>query len=141
MNKTEEVNKFLASVFPQNTTVIEDIGPRASTVRHHIGADELRPGGTVSGPVLMTVADVAMYVAILGEIGLVALAVTTSLNINFLRRPVANCDVIGVCKLLKVGKSLVVGEVNLYSEGDSEPVAHAVGTYSIPPDTSETVKD
>lgn len=74
-----------------------------------------------------------MYVAILGEMGLVALAVTTSLNINFLKKPASNRDVLGVCKLLKVGKNLVIGEVTLYSEGDSEPVAHAVGTYSIPP--------
>ena len=140
MSTTEEVTEFVASIFPQNTTIIENISRRGSTVRKHIGVDELRPGGTVSGPVLMTVADVAMYVAILGEIGLVALAVTTSLNINFLRKPAPDRDVLGVCKLLKVGKSLVVGEVNLYSEGDSEPVAHAVGTYSIPPTTSGTDK-
>ena len=84
----------------------------------------------------MTVADVALYAAILGEIGLVALTVTTSLNINFLRTPRADKDVIGVCKLLKLGRSLAVGEVTLYSEGDSEPVAHAVGTYSIPKERS-----
>ena len=61
------------------------------------------------------------------------LAVTTGLNINFLRKPSAENDIIGVCRLLKVGRSLVIGEVNLYSEGDDQPVAHAVGTYSIPP--------
>ena len=101
--------------------------------RHKIGADELRPGGTVSGPVLMSVADVALYVAVLGEIGLVPLAVTTSLNINFLRKPASDKDILGECKLIKLGKSLAVGEVSLYSEGNKEPVAHAVGTYSIPP--------
>ena len=95
--------------------------------------DELRPGGTVSGPVMMAVADFALYVAILGEIGLVPLAVTTNLSINFLRRPSPDSDVIGKCRLLKVGKSLVVGEVALYSEGDEDPAAHVVGTYSIPP--------
>ena len=104
-----------------------------ATVRHHIGVNELRPGGTVSGPVMMAVADVALYAAILGEIGIVPLAVTTSLNINFLRKPASDRDILGVCKLMKVGRSLVVGEVNLYSEGDERPVAHAVGTYSIPP--------
>jgi acyl-coenzyme A thioesterase PaaI-like protein len=81
----------------------------------------------------MATADVALYVAILGEIGIVPLTVTTSLNINFLRKPVATARVIGVCKLIKLGRSLAVGEVSLYSEGRSEVVAHAVGTYSIPP--------
>jgi acyl-coenzyme A thioesterase PaaI-like protein len=61
------------------------------------------------------------------------LTVTTSLNINFLRKPVASARVIGVCKLIKLGRSLAVGEVSLYSEGRTEVVAHAVGTYSIPP--------
>jgi acyl-coenzyme A thioesterase PaaI-like protein len=81
----------------------------------------------------MTVADVALYVAIFGEVGIVPLAVTTNLTINFLRKPAADKTIIGVCKLLKVGKRLVVGEVVLYSENTSEPVAHVVGTYSIPP--------
>ena len=97
-----------------------------------MGVEELRPGGTVAGPVLMAVADVALYVALLGEIGIVPLAVTTSLNINFLRKPSADRDVVGICKLIKVGKSLAVGEVTLYSEGLPDAVAHAVGTYSIP---------
>jgi acyl-coenzyme A thioesterase PaaI-like protein len=79
---------------------------------------------------------VALYAAILGEIGIVPLAVTTSLNINFLRKPSADRDIVGVCKLIKVGRSLVTGDVYLYSEGDDRPVAHAVGTYSIPPATS-----
>jgi acyl-coenzyme A thioesterase PaaI-like protein len=81
----------------------------------------------------MTVADVALYVAILGEIGIVPLTVTTSFTINFLRKPSATADIIGVCKLLKLGKTLAVGEVTLFSEGDDQPVAHVVGTYSIPP--------
>jgi len=127
--------EFLSSEFPQTKCVVEAVGRRSSTVRHKVGFDELRPGGTVSGPVLMTVADVALYVAILGEIGLVALTVTTSLMINFLRKPSADKEIIGVCTLLKLGKSLAVGEVSLYSEGDTEPVAHVVGTYSIPSST------
>ncbi len=104
-----------------------------ATVAHEIGPNELRPGGTVSGPVLMMVADTALYVAILGEIGIVPLAVTTSLTINFLRKPAGDRSIIGECKLMKVGKSLAVGEVSLYSEGTNEPVAHVVATYSIPP--------
>ena len=98
-----------------------------------MGTDELRPGGTVSGPVLMAVAAVALYVAILGEIGIVPLTVSTSLAINFLRKPAADRAIIGVATLMKVGKALVVGEVSLYSEGMDDPVAHVVGTYSIPP--------
>ena len=98
-----------------------------------VGTDELRPGGTVSGPVVMAVADVALYVALLGEIGIVPLAVTTSLTINFLRKPAADRRLVGVCRLLKVGRSLAMGEVSVYSEGLEEPVAHVVGTYAIPP--------
>ena len=127
-----DIAEFLAREFPQTKCTVEAVGGRAATVRHPIGNDELRPGGTVSGPVLMTVADVALYVAILGEIGIVPLTVTTSLGINFLRKPAADRAVVGVCRLMKLGRSLAVGEVDLYSEGLAEPVAHAVGTYSIP---------
>lgn len=132
----EEVAAFLAAEFPQSQCVVESVGDRCATVSHPIGRNELRPGGTVAGPVLMGVADVALYVAILGEIGIVPLVVTTSLNINFLRKPSALARIIGVCNLMKVGRSLIVGEVSLYSEGLSEPVAHVVGTYSIPPNRS-----
>ena len=128
----QEINEFMATYFPQNKTVVEEVGNRGATVKLEVGHDELRPGGTVSGPVLMAVADAAIYVAIFGEMGVVPLAVTTSFTINFLRKPASDLAVVGVCKLLKVGKTLVVGEVALYSEGDDEPVAHAVGTYSIP---------
>ena len=114
-----ELAEFLKREFPQNKCTIEAIGPRSATVRHAIGEAELRPGGTVSGPVMMTVADVA-------------LAVTTSLNFNFMRKPASDRAIIGVCTMMKIGRSLAVGEVNLYSEGQDEPVAHAVGTYAIP---------
>ena len=129
----DQVIAFLAKDFPQAKCRIEDLVPRGATVSLAVGEDELRPGGTVSGPVVMAVADVALYVAILGEIGIVPLAVTTSLTINFLRKPAADRRLVGVCKLLKVGKSLAMGEVSVYSEGVDEPVAHVVGTYSIPP--------
>ncbi|MDX5421374.1 MAG: PaaI family thioesterase [Hymenobacteraceae bacterium] len=133
MSLKDEIADFLTREFPQTKVTVEAAGNMAATVRHRIGVDELRPGGTVSGPVMMAVADVALYVAILGEIGLEALTVTTSLNMNFLRKPSATADILGECKLLKLGKRLVVGEVTIYSEGMREPVAHAVGTYSIPP--------
>ncbi len=127
-----DIALFLKREFPQNKSIIESVGDRMATVRHPVGQAELRPGGTVSGPVMMTVADVALYVAILGEIGIVPLAVTTSLNVNFMRKPASDRDIIGVCKLLKLGRTLAVGEVAIYSEGIDEPVAHAVGTYAIP---------
>lgn len=127
-----ELSDFLIKEFPQTQCTIEAVGDKGATIRHPVGAGELRPGGTVSGPVMMAVADVALYVAILGEIGIVPLAVTTNLNINFLRKPAGDRAVIGVCKLIKVGKTLAVGEVSLYSEGSDEVVAHVVGTYAIP---------
>ena len=127
-----DIAAFLKAEFPQNACTVEDVGNLCATIRMPIGINELRPGGTVSGPVMMTVADVALYVAILGEIGIVPLTVTTSLSINFLRKPAANAAILGVCKLMKVGKTLAVGEVSIYSEGQADPVAHAVGTYAIP---------
>jgi acyl-coenzyme A thioesterase PaaI-like protein len=128
----DQITTFLTQAFPQSKCKIEEVSPMSACVRHSVGVDELRPGGTVSGPVLMATADVALYVAILGEIGIVPLTVTTSLNINFLRKPSADRDIIGRCKLIKLGRLLAVGEVSLYSEGHPDPVAHAVGTYAIP---------
>lgn len=130
----EEIADFLQAAFPQSRCVVESAGERAAVVRYMVDEHALRPGGTVAGPVLMAAADVALYVAILGAIGIVPLTVTTSLNINFLRKPAAGRDILAHCTLLKLGRTLAVGEVSLYSEGDSEPVAHAVGTYAIPPD-------
>lgn len=128
----EQIAEFLLATFPQSKCRVDSVGHRTATIRHTVGIDELRPGGTVSGPVMMAAADVALYVAILGAIGIVPLAVTTSLNINFLRKPAADRDIIAHCKLIKLGKTLAVGDVTLHSEGSDELVAHAVGTYSIP---------
>jgi acyl-coenzyme A thioesterase PaaI-like protein len=133
MPSKAEIVELLAREFPQSRCVVEEVGERSATVSHPVGTAQLRPGGTVSGPLLMTVADVALYVAILGTIGLVPLAVTTSLNINFLHRPSPHYPITGVCRLIKVGRILVVGEVALYSDRNEEMVAHAVGTYSVPP--------
>ena len=130
----EQIAAFLAAEFPQSLCIVESVGERGATVSHRVGPAELRPGGTVSGPVLMGVADVALYVAILSEIGIVPLAVTTDLTIHFLRKPSAERRIIGVCQLIKVGRTLAIGEVTLYSEGLDDPVAHVVGSYSIPPD-------
>jgi uncharacterized protein (TIGR00369 family) len=133
-----DIIDFLTREFPQSKCVVEEVGNRSATVTHQVGTDHLRPGETVSGPLLMTVADVAIYIAILGTIGIVPLAVTTSLTINFLRKPAAGKPIVGVCRLIKVGRTLIVGEVALYSQGSREMVAHAVGTYSIPPRASSS---
>ncbi len=103
------------------------------TARLRMKASEemLRPGGTISGPAMFGLADVALYGAVLSMIGPVALAVTTNMNINFLRKP-APRDLLAEARILKLGKRLAVGEVTIWSEGDEEPVAHATGTYSIP---------
>ena len=130
----EEIIEFLKVEFPQSLEKCEIvyITPRGALVNYHIDERDLRPGGTVSGPTMMTVADYALYIAILGELGLVALAVTSNLNINFLRKPAAGRNLRGECRLMKVGKNLVVGEVWVYSEGVDDAVAHVTGTYSIP---------
>ena len=92
---------------------------------------QLRPGGTLSGPAMMTLADLALYVAVLASLGPVTLAVTTNLSINFLNKP-KPCALIADCTLIKIGKRLAVGDVRIHSEGDSTLVAHATGTYSLP---------
>ena len=116
---------------------VEDMWLGGCRVRrpHHAGA--LRPGGTVSGPIMMALADFTMYLAVLSAIGWVPLAVTTNLSINFLRRP-APRDLIAQARLFKLGKRLAVGEIALHSDGEDEMVAHATSTYSIP--TSEGIK-
>lgn len=129
----QQLQEFLCSDFPQSSVVVESVSERGACVRQTIDQSHLRPGGTVSGPVMMAVADVAMYVALLAEIGIVPLAVTTNLSINFLRKPRADKDLLAHCQLIKVGKTLAVGEVSLYSDGSDELVAHVVTTYAIPP--------
>ena len=132
MASKEEIVAFMAAEFAQSSFTIVEVGNNAATLLHRVTKNDLRPGGTVSGPVLMGLADTALYVAILGVIGIVPLTVTSSLTINFLRKPSASKNIVGVCKLMKVGRLLAVGEVSLYSEGNAEPVAHVVGTYAIP---------
>ncbi len=113
---------------------VTHIGAGTAVLRQPFREVFLRPGGTVAGPVLMGLADAALYAAVLGRLGRVEEAVTASLNINFLRRPQPG-DIIAEAKLLKLGKRLAVGEVALYIDGDPELVAHVTATYSIPPHT------
>jgi uncharacterized protein (TIGR00369 family) len=131
----DELRAYLVEIFPEvwkrGDLKIEDLAPMSATLRlvHH--PRHLRPGGTISGPAMFALCDVALYVAILGEIGRVEHAVTTNVSINFLRKP-APADLIGRAKLIKLGKRLAVGEVALFSDGESDMVAQATGTYSIP---------
>jgi uncharacterized protein (TIGR00369 family) len=132
----EDIEAFLEREFPQvhhggRTYSVESVGPLTARLRMSYHERHLRPGGTWSGPAIMALTDVALYVAILAQIGPVALAVTTSLSFNFLRKP-AQRDLIADCRLLKLGKRLAVGEVLLRSEGESDIACHATGTYSIP---------
>ena len=135
--KLAAVERFLAEQFPQ--AFHPDSGLAIETLKHgfcrvrqtHQDAF-LRPGGTISGPTMMALADVAMYVAVLASVGPVPLAVTTSFNINFLRKPKAG-DLIAECRLLKLGRRLAVGEIQIRSGDHAAIVAHATSTYSIPP--------
>ena len=136
----EQIGELLHEVFPQAFysgcgLSIERVGYGDIRVRREFHEDHLRPGGTVSGPTMMELADFAMYVAVFSAIGRQPLAVTTNLNINFLRKP-GHADLIADAKLMKVGKRLAVGEVTIYSDGSDEPVAHVTSTYSIPNDPS-----
>ena len=112
---------------------VEAVGERRARVRSPFRPSTIRPGGTLSGPTMMGLADAAMWVCVMSQAGEVQLAVTTNLNINFLRKPEMK-DVIAEGRLLKLGKSLAVMDVTLYTVGqEDKPVAHATGTYSIPP--------
>lgn len=132
-----EIESYLREVFPQiydegDIWTVEAIGPMSARMRLKTSDRHLRPGGTVSGPTMFALADLALYVAVLGQIGRKGLAVTTSLTINFLRKPESGA-LVADCRLLKLGARLAMGEVTLRSDGNDEPVAHATGTYSIPP--------
>lgn len=135
MQDLEKLKKFLNENFAQaNDAFVEEIGDGTSIVGLKIEEKHLRPGGTVSGPIVMGIADFALYIAIFGSIGVTPMAVTTSLNFNFLRMPCADEDLVAKCKLLKIGKRLAMGEVSIHSGSlDTPAVAHATGTYSIPP--------
>ena len=132
----EELEEFLRVEFPQSfgsgDTAIEKADGETCRLRQRYSDQMLRPGGTISGPTLMALADCAMYVALLSAIGPLALAVTTNLSINFLRRGVPGHDVIAEARLLKLGKRLAVGEVTLLSASSPDPIGHVTTTYSIP---------
>ncbi len=126
---------FMAREFPQvaEDFVIESATAMRARVRLRVGPQHLRPGGTVSGPSLFSLADVSIYLALLATIGPEALAVTTNCAIDFMRKPAADRDLIAEARLLKLGRVLAVGDVLIHSQGHAAPVARAGLTYSIPP--------
>jgi len=127
----EEIHAFLDEIAPGTNDQfrIEEVGPRTARVR--LIEAWLRPGGIVGGPGLMSLADYAVWVAVLAEVGPEPMTVTVNLNINFLK-PVPPGDVVAETRLLKLGKRLAVGDVVMYAAGDDEPAAQATVTYSIP---------
>ncbi len=132
-----EVNTFLLKVYPQLNDEFSDyyaldVVPGGCTVRLDATERHLRPGGTVSGPSLFTLADIGGYVCVLSHQGPEALSVTTNLNINFMRKAEAG-PIDGHCRILKLGKSLMVFDIEMRTPVNSHVVAHATGTYSIPP--------
>ncbi len=130
----EELQHLLDNAFPGNRVpyVIERITDSSVRMVLRVGETNGRPGGTVSGPTLMALADCAAWMVIIGQIGPVTLSVTTSFHIDFLRKPEL-VDIVAVGGLLKLGSRLAVAEVAMYSVGNEDIVAKAQVTYSIPP--------
>jgi len=131
----EALMAFLTRDFGQvaDDFAVERAEEAGVTLRLKVAERHLRPGDTVSGPTIFALADVAMYLAILSRVGPVALTVTTSCAIDFMRKPASGRDLLGTARLLKLGRSLAVGDVLVFSEGLADPVARASLTYSIPP--------
>ncbi len=131
----EQLQAFLAEHFPHMTEefIVESVSSNRATLRLPVSERNLRAGGTVNGPTMFALADVAFYLALMAMIGPKALAVTTNCSIDFMRKPAAGKDLIGKAQILKLGRVLAVGDVLIYSDGQEKPVARAGMTYSIPP--------
>ena len=131
----QQITALLLQHFPQiqDEISIDSLTEHEAIVRLRVNNRHLRPGNTVSGPSMFLLADVAAYIAILAQVGARTQAVTTSAHIDFLRKPQAQADIIATTKVLKIGKQLAVTDVYLYSENDSNMVARAAMTYSLPP--------
>lgn len=141
MNR-DELSQYLKEVFPQvhKDFVVEDLTEDTITMRLVVKDQHLRPGGTVSGPSMFGLADVCVYAMVLARKGRQSLAVTTNSSLDFLRKPEGNTDMIAICRLLKLGRTLAVGDVLMYSDGAEDPVARATMTYSLPPAGSVAAK-
>ena len=129
------LSAFMAREYPQaaHEMAVERADAAGVVLRLKVGPQHLRPGGTVSGPNIFGLADVAFYLAILSRIGPEALTVTTSAAIDFLRKPEAGRDILAEARLLKLGRVLAVGDVLVFSDGAAEPAARASFTYSRSP--------
>ncbi|WP_170665109.1 PaaI family thioesterase [Ruegeria conchae] len=138
----DELSQYLKEVFPQvhRDFVVEDLTEETITMRLVVEDRHLRPGGTVSGPSMFGLADVCVYAMVLARKGRQSLAVTTNSSLDFLRKPGGGKDLIAECRLLKLGRTLAVGDVLIYSVGSDQPVARASMTYSIPPAGSSAAK-
>jgi uncharacterized protein (TIGR00369 family) len=134
MNR-QELSEYLHEIFPQirDDYAIDALSEDGITLRLQVAERHLRPGGTVSGPAMFALADVTVYALVLAHLGRQALAVTTNCSLDFLRKPAAGQDVIAKGKLIKLGRSLVVGDMLMFSDGSDKAVARATMTYSIPP--------
>lgn len=132
MISKSDLEQFFQNEFAQADFSIEAVSDEQITIKKIIQEQHVRPGNTVSGPVLMELADAALYVAVLYKSDLATMAVTSNLNINFLKKPDANQNIIAECRVLKLGRKSAYGEVMLYSELSRDLVAHATGTYVIP---------
>lgn len=126
--------EYVEGIFPQikGNFAIDKLEENTTVVRLVVQERHLRPGGTVSGPSMFELADVSAYMSVLAAIGPEVLAVTTNCSIDFMRKPTSNADLIASCTLLKMGKTLAVGDVLIYSEGKKEAVARATLTYAVP---------
>ena len=129
------LNAFMRQEFPQiaGNYRVEQVDDALLVARLSVDDSHLRPGGTVSGPSIFALADVAVYCAILARIGPVGLAVTTNASIDFMRKPEAGRDLRAECRVLKLGRVLAVAEALIFSDGGADPVARCSMTYSIPP--------
>jgi uncharacterized protein (TIGR00369 family) len=132
-----DVDRLVDQHFPEihfggRTYFIETLTERGAIIRLKAHPRNLRPGNTISGPALFTLADYGVYVAILSKLGESGLqAVTTNLNLNFLNRAEPG-DVIGDVELKKLGKRLIVAEVEMHAPGRADLIAHATATYIRP---------
>jgi uncharacterized protein (TIGR00369 family) len=131
-----DLTRFLQTTFPQvqDDFAVERLTEEGIVLRLKVAERHLRPGGTVSGPTMFGLADVAFYFALMSRIGLKALTVTTNVSIDFLRKPAAGADLLGEARILKIGRQLASGDVLIRSEGSDAVVARAGLTFSIPPD-------
>jgi uncharacterized protein (TIGR00369 family) len=134
----EDLMAYMKEIFPQvhRDFVVEDLTEDSIVMRLVVENRHLRPGGTVSGPSMFGLADVCVYALVLARKGRQSLAVTTNSSLDFLRKPEGGKDMIAQCRLLKLGRTLAVGDVLMFSEGSDKPVARATMTYSLPPEGS-----